>query len=81
MNRPAFTLVELMLATAITCVIAAGVYVFFSGSGRISREGYREINAALSNRVDREKRLFVPSQKGWYVNPPVGETLNQETEE
>ena len=42
MNRSAFTLVELMIATAITCLIAAGTFMFFSGSGRISRAGYRE---------------------------------------
>ena len=62
MNRSAFTLIELMIATAITCLVAAGTFMFFSGSGRISRAGYREINNALSNRVDREKRLFVPAR-------------------
>ena len=62
MNRPAFTLVELMLATSIVCVIAAGVFMFFSGSGRLSRDAYREVSAAMSGRADREKSFFTPRQ-------------------
>ena len=58
MNRPAFTLVELMIATAITCVIAAGVFMFFSGSGRLSKDAYEAVSAAMTNRVEREKAIF-----------------------
>lgn len=58
MNRPAFTLVELMIATFLTCVIAAGVFMFFSGSGRLSRDAYETVSAVMSNRVVREKAIF-----------------------
>lgn len=62
MNRPAFTLVELMLATAITCVIAAGVFMFFSGSGRLSKDAYETVSAVMSNRVERENAIFAPGR-------------------
>ena len=62
MNRRAFTLVELMIATFLTCVIAAGVFVFFSGSGRLSKEAYEAVSAAMSNRVERENAVFRPGR-------------------
>ena len=80
MNRSAFTLVELMIATAITCLIATGTFMFFSGSGRMSKESYREINNALSNRVDREKRLFVSARTGGAVLLPCGELAKEADE-
>ena len=80
MNRPAFTLIELMIATALTCVIAAGTYVFFAGSGRISREGYDAISSALANRVARE-RSFLRAQADGTVNPPVGRALEQKEDD
>ena len=80
MNRPAFTLVELMIATSIACLIAAGAFMFFSGSGRISKESYREINNALSNRVDREQRLFAPTWRGNTVLLPCGDLAKEADE-
>lgn len=62
MSRPAFTLVELMIATTITCVIAAGTYMFFSGSGRMSREAYEEVSAAMTDCIVREKEIFRPGE-------------------
>lgn len=62
MNRPGFTLVELMLATTITCLIAAGVFVFFSGSSQVSREAYDDVTSAMSDRVVREQALFVEAR-------------------
>ena len=59
MNRRAFTLVELMIATFLTCVIAAGVFVFFSGSGRLSKEAYETVSAAMSNRVEHENAQYM----------------------
>lgn len=58
MNRPAFTLVELMIATFLTCVIAAGVFMFFSGSGRLSKDAYETVSAVMFNRVERDKAIF-----------------------
>lgn len=80
MNRPAFTLVELLIASAVACVIAAGTFMFFSGSGRISQDAYREINNALSNRVDRELRLFAPTRTGGTVLLPGGELAREADE-
>lgn len=62
MGRPAFTLIELMIATTITCVIAAGTYMFFSGSGSLSREAYKEVSAVMSDCIVREKEIFRPGQ-------------------
>ena len=60
MNRRAFTLVELMIATSLACVIAAGVFMFFSGSGRLSRDAYETVSAAMSRRSERENAIFSP---------------------
>lgn len=62
MSRPAFTLVELMIATFLTCVIAAGVFMFFSGSGRLSKDAYETVSAVMSNRVERENVIFAPGR-------------------
>ena len=59
MNRAAFTLVELMIATSVACVIAVGVFMFFSGSATLSREAYEEVSRAMADRQAREQDLFV----------------------
>lgn len=64
MNRPAFTLVELMIATFITCLIAAGVFMFFSGSGRLSKDAYEAVSAAMDSRAARENSIFGPGRSG-----------------
>lgn len=61
-NRPAFTLIELMIATALTCLIAAGTFLFFSGSKTLSRDAYDTVTRAMSARIDREKSLFVEAR-------------------
>ena len=62
MKRPAFTLVELTVATSIACVIAAGIFLFFAGSKRLSREAYLEVSAAMDGRLARERALFEPTR-------------------
>ena len=61
-DHPGFTLVELMIATAITCLIAAGTFLFFSGSKTLSKDAYGEVTRALTARIDREKSLFVEAR-------------------
>lgn len=58
MKRPAFTLVEFIIATSITCLIAAGVFMFFSGSGRLSKDAYETVSAAMNSRIERERSIF-----------------------
>lgn len=61
--RTGFTLVELMVATALTCLIAAGTFLFFSGSKTLSKDAYDEVTRAMSARTDREKSLFVEARR------------------
>ena len=61
-DRPGFTLVELMIAAAITFLIAAGTLLFFSGSKALSKDAYEEVTRALTARTDREKSLFVEAR-------------------
>lgn len=63
MSHTGFTLAELMLATAITCLIAAAAFVFFSGSARLSRDAYDEVTGAMSDRTFREQALFVEARR------------------
>lgn len=63
MSRSAFTIVELMIATAITCVMAAGTFLFFSGSKTLSREAYDEVTGMMASRADRERDLFVRARQ------------------
>ena len=62
-DRAGFTLVELMIATALTCLIAAGTFLFFSGSKTLSRAAYDEVTRAMSARTDREKSLFAEARR------------------
>lgn len=80
-NRPAFTVVELMIALSISTIVIAGVLVFFSGANRLGRDAYQTVEGALSNRVVRAKQFLAQAQAPKNVDLPMGEALDDSEEE
>ena len=67
-TRPAFTLVEVLMASAITTLVAASLATFFVGSKRLIRDSYVESQLSLKLREQRERILFQAMREGGNVN-------------
>lgn len=67
MRRPAFTLVEMMLATTLTVVLSAALATLFIGVRRLVRQSYADAALSLSLRAERERALFNAVSEGGSV--------------
>ena len=67
-GRPAFTLLEVLMASAITALVAASLATFFVGSRRLIRDSYIESQLSLALREQRERVLFQTVREGGAVN-------------
>lgn len=63
-GRPAFTLLEVLLASAVTTLVAASLVTFFFGSRRLIRDAYVESQLSLKLREQRERVLFQTMREG-----------------
>ena len=63
-GRPAFTLIEVLMASAITTLVAASLATFFVGSQRLIRDSYVESQLSLKLREQRERLLFQAMREG-----------------
>ena len=66
-GRPAFTLIEVLMASAITTLVAASLATFFIGSQRLIRDSYIESQLSLKLREQRERLLFQTMREGGNV--------------
>lgn len=62
--RPAFTLLEVLMASAIATLVAASLATFFLGSQRLIRDSYLESQLSLKLRERRERVLFQTMREG-----------------
>ena len=69
-RRAGFTLLELLIASAIGTLCLAGVLVFFTGTNRLNRETFGKLKGALDERAEREKTLFVRARETATVDLP-----------
>ena len=67
MRRPAFTLVEMTLATAVTAVLSVALATLFVGIHRLVRQSYADAALSLSLRAERERALFNAVTEGGSV--------------
>lgn len=67
-GRPAFTLIEVLMASAITALVAASLATFFIGSQRLIRDSYIESQLSLKLREQRERLLFQTMREGGNAN-------------
>ena len=67
-GRPAFTLIEMLMASAITALVAASLATFFIGSQRLIRDSYIESQLSLKLREQRERLLFQTMREGGNAN-------------
>lgn len=67
-GRPAFTLIEVLMASAITTLVAASLATFFIGSKRLIRDSYIESQLSLALREQRERILFQTMREGGNAN-------------
>ena len=65
--RPAFTLLEVLMASAITTLVSASLAAFFVGSPRLLRDSYIESQLSLKLRERREHLLFQTVREGGNV--------------
>ena len=63
-GRSAFTLIEVLMASAITTLVAASLATFFIGSKRLIRDSYIESQLSLALREQRERVLFQTMREG-----------------
>lgn len=66
-QRSAFTLLEVMLSTAITAVVVASLATFVIGTRRLIRGAYVESQLSLKLRAQRERVLFQTLREGGNV--------------
>lgn len=62
--RTAFTLLEVLLASAVMTLVAASLATFFFGSRRLIRDAYIESQLSLKLREQRERVLFQTMREG-----------------
>ena len=67
MRRPAFTLVEMTLATTVTAVLSVALATLFVGIHRLVRQSYADAALSLSLRAARERALFNAVPEGGSV--------------
>ena len=67
-GRPAFTLLEVLMASAITTLVAASLATFFVGSRRLIRDSYVESQLSMKLRERRERLLFQTMREGGNAN-------------
>ena len=60
----------MMIAAAITFLIAAGTLLFFSGSKALSKDAYEEVARALTVQLERERSLFAEARQHVDVRLP-----------
>ena len=63
-RRGGFTLVELMIALAISCTVLVALGTLFVGSHRLMRQSYGVARASLDLRAEREHLLFHSAHEG-----------------
>ena len=66
-GRRAFTLIELMIATAITTLVTCSLLTLFTGMHRLIRRAYAESELSLRLRQARERLLFQSLREGGSV--------------
>jgi len=73
MRRRGFTLVEMMIATAISGALLVALATLYLGADRLIRGMNADVRHSLSNRVERERTVFAPVQDGGvYFLPTTG---------
>lgn len=64
MNRRAFTLVEMMIAAAISSVLMLALVSLFLGSNNLIGGIRTSVRGSLRERVARDHELFDPTRQG-----------------
>lgn len=67
-GRSGFTLLEVLMASAIATLVAASLATFFVGSRRLIRDSYVESQLSLKLREQRERILFQTMREGGNAN-------------
>jgi len=80
MRERGFTLVEMMIATAVSGVLLLALVVLYLGSDKMIRGINDNVRESLGDRVERERTAFGPARNGGTWNLPTGVVSRAEGE-